>query len=130
MLGQLGDGERQRLVGAMATIERLLGTAGRHRGRRSCCASHRPGDIGWVVASHGAIYAQEYGWDISFEALVAEIAAQFIRSFDRLARTLLDRGDRRRAGRLDLPGQALGRGRETAAAAGGEEGARPGVGRG
>ena len=44
--------------------------------------SHRPGDIGWVVSRHGAIYAQEYGWDISFEALAAEIAAQFIRSYD------------------------------------------------
>ena len=44
--------------------------------------SHRPGDIGWMVSRHGAVYAQEYGWDISFEALVAEIAAQFIRSYD------------------------------------------------
>ena len=35
-----------------------------------------------MVSRHGALYAQEYGWDISFEALVAEIAAQFIRSFD------------------------------------------------
>ena len=44
--------------------------------------SHRPGDIGWIVSRHGALYAQEYGWDISFEALAAEIAAQFIRSYD------------------------------------------------
>ena len=44
--------------------------------------SHRPGDIGWVISRHGAIYAQEYGWDIGFEALVAEIAAQFIKSYD------------------------------------------------
>ena len=44
--------------------------------------SHRPGDIGWVVSRHGAIYAEEYGWDITFEALVAEIAAQFLRSYD------------------------------------------------
>jgi GNAT superfamily N-acetyltransferase len=44
--------------------------------------SHRPGDIGWIVSRHGAIYAQEYGWDISFEALVAEITAQFLRSWD------------------------------------------------
>ena len=47
--------------------------------------SHRPGDIGWVVSRQGAIYAEEYGWDISFEALVAEIGAQFIKTYDPLA---------------------------------------------
>ena len=44
--------------------------------------SHRPGDIGWVISRHGALYATEYGWDASFEALVAEIAAKFLREFD------------------------------------------------
>jgi len=38
--------------------------------------------MGWVVQSHGALYASEYGWDASFEALVAEITAKFLRSFD------------------------------------------------
>ena len=42
---------------------------------------HRPGDIGWIISRHGALYAAEWGWDISFEALVAEIGAQFIREF-------------------------------------------------
>ena len=42
----------------------------------------RPGDIGWVISRHGALYAEEYGWDITFEAMVAEIAAGFIRNFD------------------------------------------------
>lgn len=44
--------------------------------------SHRPGDIGWVISRHGAVYAEEFGWDAGFEALVAEIGAQFIKSYD------------------------------------------------
>lgn len=43
--------------------------------------SHRPGDVGWVIARHGEIYSDEFGWDGSFEALVAEIGAAFIRDF-------------------------------------------------
>lgn len=41
----------------------------------------RPGDMGWVVEQHGALYAREYGFTSEFEALVAEIAAQFLRKF-------------------------------------------------
>jgi DNA-binding MarR family transcriptional regulator/N-acetylglutamate synthase-like GNAT family acetyltransferase len=78
---KLDDGARDRLVGAMAAIEQILEPAAQAR-PSLLLRSHRPGDIGWVISRHGAIYAQEYGWDISFEALVAEIAAQFVKSFD------------------------------------------------
>jgi DNA-binding MarR family transcriptional regulator/GNAT superfamily N-acetyltransferase len=81
MLGAFGVAERAAIVNAMGTIQDLLEpTAVAWAG--FMLRSHRPGDIGWVISRHGAIYAQDHGWDISFEALVAEIAAQFLRSFD------------------------------------------------
>ncbi|MGC2809468.1 MAG: helix-turn-helix domain-containing GNAT family N-acetyltransferase [Bradyrhizobium sp.] len=81
MLGGLEAATRAALVDAMTTIEQALEPSARQPAP-FLLRSHRPGDIGWVVSRHGALYAQEYGWDISFEALVAEIGAQFIRSYD------------------------------------------------
>jgi DNA-binding MarR family transcriptional regulator/GNAT superfamily N-acetyltransferase len=81
MLAALSGGASRKLIGAMVEIERLLGDASA-RFRPAILRSHRPGDMGWVVQSHGAFYASEYGFDSSFEALVAEIAAKFLTSFD------------------------------------------------
>jgi len=81
MLAALTRGSGKRLVGAMATIERLLGEAGGSP-PLAILREPRPGDMGWVVQSHGALYASEYGFDASFEGLVAEIAAKFLASFD------------------------------------------------
>jgi DNA-binding MarR family transcriptional regulator/GNAT superfamily N-acetyltransferase len=81
LLTELDAAERAAVVGAMATIEQALEPAPQ-KPAGFLLRSHRPGDIGWIVSRHGAIYADEYGWDISFEALAAEIGAQFIRSYD------------------------------------------------
>ena len=81
MLAALPAGDSQRLVGAMATIERLLGE-GSGLPRPAILRDPRPGNMGWVVQSHGALYAREYGFDSSFEGLVAEIAGKFLTSFD------------------------------------------------
>jgi DNA-binding MarR family transcriptional regulator/predicted N-acetyltransferase YhbS len=79
LLGSLGEEGQRQLLQAMASIERLLEPA---RASPYLLRAHRPGDIGWTIERHGALYAREYGWDIGFEALVAHIAARFVDHFD------------------------------------------------
>src|SRR6058998_181904 len=80
LLAPLADADQRRLVEAMEAIEGILGGAGRTP--PFTLRPHRPGDMGWVVQRHGALYADEFGWDERFEALVATIVARFIERYD------------------------------------------------
>lgn len=80
MLGALGPAQGARMVEAMTTIRLLLGED--MPPPVATLRDPRPGDIGWVVQSHGAVYAAEYGFGAAFEGLVAEIVAGFVTSFD------------------------------------------------
>jgi len=72
-------------MAAMDTIQRLLGPADGSAAAPNVPYILRdpvPGDMGWIIHRHGALYAQEYHWDETFEALVATIAGEFVQHFD------------------------------------------------
>lgn len=81
VLDPLSPGAREALIRSMHTIESTLSKDSATRAP-FILRPNRPGDMGWVISRNGAIYAQEYGWDGTYEALVARICADFIDHFD------------------------------------------------
>jgi len=81
LLARLSPARQQDLRTAMNSIEGTLAPR-EQQPVPYLLRSHRPGDMGWIVHRHGVLYFQEYGWDEHFEALVAEVVAQFVQKFD------------------------------------------------
>ena len=80
LLERLPPDSQGRLLAAMATIEELLG--GESLVPSLVIRPPLPGEYGWVIQRHGALYAREYGFDTSFEALVAQIVASYLEHCD------------------------------------------------
>jgi DNA-binding MarR family transcriptional regulator/GNAT superfamily N-acetyltransferase len=79
LLAPLSESERRELLVAMAQVRRLLGDSPPERS--FTLRDPLPGDMGWIVHRQARLYAEEYGWDWTFEGLVAEIAGQFVQRF-------------------------------------------------
>jgi DNA-binding MarR family transcriptional regulator/GNAT superfamily N-acetyltransferase len=89
MIAPMTPEQRSLLVSAMQSVQRLLEAASEESRREPYAI--RPlkvGDIGWITHRQGILYSQEYGWDATYEALVAEILAGFVKNFD----STLERG--------------------------------------
>ena len=82
LLGRLPDPIQERVLAAMGMIRTVLGDEPTERSRTVVLRPPEPGDHGWVVARHGALYAAEYGWNASMEGLVARIVGDFVADHD------------------------------------------------
>jgi DNA-binding MarR family transcriptional regulator/GNAT superfamily N-acetyltransferase len=95
LLGRMTEDDQSRLLAAMDAIQRALPGSG-----PTAPVVIRPpeeGDLGWIIERHGALYAQEYGWDASFEHFVVQIMAEYVEAGDdgRRGVWIADMGGRR-----------------------------------
>jgi DNA-binding MarR family transcriptional regulator/GNAT superfamily N-acetyltransferase len=82
LLARLSEPGQAQLLAAMQSIERLIRAEPAQSEGDIELRSHRAGDMGWVVKRHAEIYAQEYGWNEEFEALIAQLCADFIKKLN------------------------------------------------
>ena len=80
LLDPLGPGQREDVIQAMRIIESEL------RGRNDDTGEivlrpHRIGDMGWIIHRQAILYAEEYGWNVAYEGLIAGICGDFIKNF-------------------------------------------------
>lgn len=81
ILEGLSPTKRKQLVDAVQAVRRLLGDKVQ-TSTSYLLRQHQPGDLGWIVHRQAILYAEEYGWDGTYEALAGEIVAQFIKNYD------------------------------------------------
>jgi len=80
LLRDLSPRHRSELVRALSGVRRLLEPDA--EGRAVVVRNHRVGDLGWILERHGAVYAEEWGWGAPFEAVVAQVVADFGKAHD------------------------------------------------
>ncbi len=83
LLGDLPATDHRKFLDAASTITQILERNGDEASERTLrLRDVQVGDLGWVTHRQAVLYAEEYGWDITYEALVAEILADFVKSYD------------------------------------------------
>jgi DNA-binding MarR family transcriptional regulator/GNAT superfamily N-acetyltransferase len=97
LLAPIAEAGRRRLLAAMSTIQQVLTAPTGPRDAAVTLRPPRPGDLGWVIGRNGAVYAEQYGWDETYEALVARIVADYAAGHDpvREAAWIAEAGGRR-----------------------------------
>jgi GNAT superfamily N-acetyltransferase len=82
MIAPISPAQRGRLLDAMRTVEQTLSESGATRRATITVRPYRVGDVGWAIEQHGRLYAEEFGWNGEFEALVATLFARFATNHD------------------------------------------------